>query len=157
MNELRPLYSARTRPRMGAGWWAVWAPALLVGCAERGAQDSPTTEPSIRLETPADGARVGPDSVRVTLTAAGVEIVPAGTGGDGTGHHHLLLNVDPPAQGQPVPTRAGYTHLGKAQTEHWLTELEPGEYRLIALLGDASHFPHDPPIADTVTFTVVPQ
>lgn len=108
---------------------------------------------SIRISAPADGAEVGPDSVRFSIAAQGVEIVPAGTEGEGTGHHHLLFNVDAPPPGSPIPSTEGYVHLGQAQTEY-AASLAPGEYRVIALLGDGTHFPHDPPIADTITITV---
>lgn len=132
---------------------------LLMACG--GAEESPPEMPegsvppmSIRFTEPADGAEiVGADSVRLTLAAEGVEIVPAGTEGERTGHHHLLFNVDAPPPGSPIPSTEGYVHLGQAQTGY-VAGLAPGEYRVIALLGDGAHFPHDPPIADTITISV---
>jgi len=55
----------------------------------------------------------------------------------------------------PIPAVEGvYIHMGMGQTEHTLTGLEPGEYRIIALVGDHVHLPLDPPVADTVHFVV---
>lgn len=138
--------------------WLLWVLALCACGAEPAEQPpSDVTENkapmSIRIIEPPDGAELDTDSVRVTLAADNVEIVPAGTEGEGTGHHHLLFNVDAPPAGSPIPSTEGYVHLGQAQTGY-VAGLEPGEYRVIALLGDFAHFPHDPPVADTITITV---
>ena len=135
---------------------------VLAACGGEAVDDPATSEGasaesqppmSIRISEPSDGAVVEGDSVRFSLTAEDVEIVPAGTDGPRTGHHHLLFNVDAPAGGQPIPSTDGYVHLGQAQTGY-VAGLEPGEYRVIALLGDFAHIPHDPPVADTIHITV---
>ncbi len=47
----------------------------------------------------------------------------------------------------------GIVHLGQAQTEYTFSDLPPGEYSLVAVLGDFAHhvIPH---AADTVRFRV---
>lgn len=138
-----------------------WGMALTLGaCGGEPAEEAPlsmeseaSAPMSIRISEPMDGAEIDTDSVRFSLSADGVDIVPAGTEGERTGHHHLLFNTDAPAAGAPVPSTDGYVHLGQAQTAY-VAGLEPGEYRVIALLGDFAHIPHDPPVADTITITV---
>ena len=56
---------------------------------------------------------------------------------------------------KPIGTEEGrYVHLGQAQTSYDLEGLSPGEHRVIVVLGDGVHIPLDPPLADTVTFTI---
>jgi hypothetical protein len=64
----------------------------------------------------------------------------------GTGHHHLLIDVDtlPPA-GMPIPSDARHRHFGGGQTETVLT-LPPGTHTLQLELGDMHHVPFDPPV-----------
>lgn len=141
--------------------WVAWGVVMSLGAcggeasdgAPPAAGEAATAPMTIRISEPADGAEIDADSIRFSLTAQNVEIVPAGTEGERTGHHHLLFNVDAPAPGAPVPSTEGYVHLGQAQTAY-VAGLEPGDYRVIALLGDFAHIPHDPPVADTIRITV---
>lgn len=111
--------------------------------------------PSVMIVEPADGAELDGPSVRVAMTVDNIELAPAGDERPGTGHHHLFLNVPITPAGEPIPADVpGITHLGKAQTEHELADLEPGEYTLIAVLGDLVHRRLDPQRTDTVRFTV---
>jgi hypothetical protein len=130
--------------------------SLVGGCAEPPARE--TQEEifrSITITAPLDGDTVeGPD-VRVTLGAANLEIVPAGDTTPNSGHHHIIVNADLPAMDAAIPAVEGvYIHMGMGQTEHTLTGLDPGEYRIIALVGDHMHVPLDPVVADTVRFVV---
>jgi len=106
---------------------------------------------------PADGATVqGPVVVRFGLKGMG--IAPAGIKLDNTGHHHLFIDTDLPADlGAPIPVVDGKVmHFGKGQTEVELT-LAPGRHTLQLLLGDYLHIPLDPAVASKkVTIVVQP-
>jgi hypothetical protein len=84
-------------------------------------------------------------------------IAPAGVKFDNTGHHHLLVDSDPPANlAAPLPATDKLLHFGKGQTETSLT-LTPGKHTLQLLLADQSHVPHDPPVmSKKITITVAP-
>ena len=103
--------------------------------------------------SPTDGATVAsPVTVRFGLKGMGV--APAGTQKEATGHHHLLIDADPPPLDQPVPTDEHHKHFGAGQTETAI-ELTPGRHTLQLLLGDFAHIPHDPPVvSQKITITV---
>jgi hypothetical protein len=83
-------------------------------------------------------------------------VAPAGVQMENTGHHHLLIDTDPPADpGVPLPTTERILHFGKGQTEATIT-LPPGRHTLQLVLGDHSHVPHDPPVmSKKITITVL--
>lgn len=104
--------------------------------------------------SPKDGETLkGPVTVRFGLSGMGV--APAGINLEGTGHHHLLINVDPlPPFDAPIPADERHVHFGKGQTETTLN-LAPGTHTLQLLLGDYLHRPHQPPvISERITITV---
>lgn len=105
--------------------------------------------------SPADGETVSnPVTIRFGLDGMGV--APAGTEAENTGHHHLLINVDPAAYdfSQPVPADDQHVHFGGGQTEV-TTDLPSGTHEVWILLGDAFHVPHDPPVmSEPITITV---
>jgi len=82
-------------------------------------------------------------------------IAPAGIKIENTGHHHLLIDTDAPADmSQPLPASDKVVHFGKGQTETTLT-LPPGKHTLQLLLADQNHIPHNPPvISKKITITV---
>jgi len=152
-----------------------WLPALalliLAACAgeteqvEEAPAEAPSAEAppparpagaaSVTITAPAEGASVAGPAVNAVLTASGVTISPAGTMEPGTGHHHLFLDIDVTPMGEPIPAGTpGITHLGQAQTEFTLEGVAAGQHRLIAVLADGAHVPLDPPLVDTVMFTV---
>lgn len=123
--------------------------------AEEPAAEEAAGPMTVEITSPAEGAVVDGPNVLVTLDVAGLEIVPAGEDRPRSGHHHLLVNIDLPPLDQPIPNVAGESiHMGAAQTEFELADLAPGEYRVIALVGDFAHVPLDPLVVDTVRFTV---
>jgi hypothetical protein len=128
----------------------------LVACGV-GAQER-TVSPAgaeVYVIAPADGATVSnPVVVRFGLKAMGV--APAGIKFDNTGHHHLYVDTDVPADtSQPVGTAENkIIHFGKGQTETTLT-LPPGKHTLQLVLGDYLHIPHNPPVmSKKITVTV---
>jgi hypothetical protein len=98
---------------------------------------------------PADGATVT-NPVRVVFGLKGMGVAPAGTDRPDTGHHHLLIDAELPADlNVPIPNDDHHKHFGAGQTETTLT-LPPGRHTLQLLLGDNLHVPFDPPIASSV-------
>ena len=85
----------------------------------------------------------------------GMGIAPAGVKFDNTGHHHLLVDADVPADlSLPLPATQKILHFGKGQTETTLN-LPPGKHTLQLVLGDLNHVPHDPAvISKKITITV---
>ncbi|MGD8340854.1 MAG: DUF4399 domain-containing protein [Gammaproteobacteria bacterium] len=136
---------------------------LCLGALTVRSQNAPETLPrteapaaaEVYIQTPADGAEVrSPFTVRFGLRGMGV--APAGITAPNTGHHHLLIDVDPlPPENLPLPSSDQVRHFGAGQTETEL-DLPPGEHTLQLVLGDAMHIPHQPPVrSDRITITVV--
>lgn len=110
----------------------------------------------VYIFSPADGATVkSPVTVRFGLKGMG--IAPAGIAFENSGHHHLLVDADAPADlSLPIPTSEHSLHFGKGQTETEL-KLTPGKHTLQLVLGDQMHVPHDPAvISKKITITVEP-
>lgn len=108
---------------------------------------------SVYFISPADGDTVsGPVMVKFGL--AGMRVAPAGMHKEGTGHHHLLVDVDEIPTDRPLPSNEQFIHFGGGQTETEL-DLEPGEHTLQLVLGDWKHQPHDPVVSsERITITV---
>jgi hypothetical protein len=105
--------------------------------------------------SPKDGATVK-SPVLVQFGLKGMGVAPAGVKFENTGHHHLLIDTDAPADAAaPLPATDKIVHFGKGQTETTLTTLTPGKHTLQLLLGDQNHVPHNPPvISRKITITV---
>ena len=86
----------------------------------------------------------------------GMGIAPAGVKFDNTGHHHLLVDMDVPADlSVPMPATDKLLHFGKGQTQTSLT-LTPGKHTLQLVFADLNHVAFNPPlISKKVTITVV--
>jgi hypothetical protein len=71
------------------------------------------------------------------------------------GHHHLLINVnDPLDPNEPIPQDKSHLHFGAGQTEARI-ELPPGRHTLQLVLGDAKHYPFNPPVVSRkITVTI---
>ena len=99
----------------------------------------------VYIISPKDGAKVS-NPVVVRFGLKGMGIAPAGIKFDNTGHHHLLIDADLPADlNAPLPTTDHVKHFGKGQTEASV-ELAPGKHTLQLVLGDQNHTPHNPPV-----------
>ena len=154
-------YSARTAGRRH-GWSPALLGALFMGLACSGSPDADSdassaeaSGPSVTITQPVNGARLDGGTFLLTMEVSGLDIVPAGTMDEGTGHHHLVIDGPLPAAGAPIPaTTDVLIHLGQAQTEYEITGLTPGRHTVIAVVGDGMHIPLDPWVADTVTFLV---
>ena len=108
----------------------------------------------VYIVSPKDGAKVT-SPVTVVFGLKGMGIAPAGIKFDNSGHHHLLIDSDLPADlSQPLAANEKSVHFGKGQTEASV-ELKPGKHTLQLALGDQLHIPHDPPVfSKTITVTV---
>ena len=137
------------------------AAALALAASVTAVQaQGPTPSPAgakVFIISPKNGATVS-NPVTVKFGIKGMTLAPAGTATANTGHHHLLIDTDPPADlSQPLPAIPDkIVHFGKAQTETTLT-LPPGKHTLQLVLGDQNHIPHNPPvISKKITITVSP-
>lgn len=100
-----------------------------------------------------DGATVG-SPVKVVFGLSGMGVAPAGVEKAGTGHHHLLVNVNEWDANAPLPANDNFRHFGAGQTEVSL-DLKPGQHTLQLVLGDQNHIPHHPVVmSDRITITV---
>src|SRR5689334_5226254 len=110
----------------------------------------------VYIVSPKDGSTIkGP--VTVVFGLSGMGVAPAGVQAENTGHHHLIIDADPPADlGLPLPATDNIKHFGKGQTETTL-DLKPGKHTLQLVLGDAAHIPFLPVVASQkITITVAP-
>jgi Domain of unknown function (DUF4399) len=130
--------------------------ALVFAATATLAQDRTPSPPGaeVYIITPKNGAKVTSPFV-VQFGLKGMGVAPAGIKFDNTGHHHLLIDTDAPADlSAPLPVSEKIVHFGKGHTETTLT-LPPGTHTLQLLLGDQSHVPHNPPvISKKITITV---
>ena len=109
---------------------------------------------TVRITQPEEGATVGSD-VLVVMETEGIEIVSITPPVVGTGHHHLYVDVDLTPLSDLIPQNdPQIIHMGDGSTERMLEGLAPGEHRLIAVVANPAHIPLDPPVVDTLHFTV---
>lgn len=104
--------------------------------------------------TPHDGSVVRSGFwVRFGLRNMGV--THAGDTYQNSGHHHLLIDVkDPINPKEPIPQDKSHLHFGAGQTEAFI-ELPRGRHTLQLVLGDAQHYPFDPPlVSDKISIRV---
>ncbi len=106
--------------------------APSAGCA----QASPPA-PEIYLRVPANNAVVKP-TFTVEFGLRNYGVAPATVKLSNTGHFHLLINADAPADGVLIPADSLHRHFGAGQIETTIT-LAPGTYTLRAVLGDYDH------------------
>ena len=136
---------------------ALGAAPLWVGSMALAQEHTPAPAGAeVYIISPKDGASVH-NPILVQFGLKGMGVAPAGVKFDNTGHHHLLIDTDPPAdQSKPLPATDKIVHFGKGQTETTLN-LTPGRHTLRLVLADANHIPHSPPvISKKITITVQP-
>ena len=117
------------------------AAALLAATIALAGETPAPAGAAVYFIVPADGAQItGPVTVKFGLRGMGV--APAGIEKASTGHHHLLVNIDPP-KGEDLdyslPADENVRHFGGGQTEATL-DLPKRTQTLQLLLGDANHF-----------------
>jgi hypothetical protein len=120
--------------------------ALLLATAVGGQERTPSpVGAEVYIISPKDGATVtSPFMVQFGLKGMGV--APAGVKFENTGHHHLLIDADPPTDlNAPLTADDQLIHFGKGQTQA-IVKLPPGKHTLQLLLGDHAHRAHNPPV-----------
>ena len=124
------------------------AMGIIVACSggDSAEQQAP---PSVEII-----ASTSSDQVELMLSVANLTLQPAGTEAPNSGHHHLFVDRAIVAEGEVIPAEEGIVHLGAAQTSHVFEGLEPGQYQVIAVLGDYLHVRIPGSKTDTVVFTV---
>jgi hypothetical protein len=138
---------------------ALLAAVIATATGVAAAQNAPPAPAGAEVYfiAPADGAKLkNPVVVRFGLKGMGV--APAGIKMDDTGHHHLLVDTELPADlSKPIPAVDNkIIHYGKGQTETTLT-LPPGKHTLQMLVGDYLHVAHTAAMASKkITITVSP-
>jgi hypothetical protein len=82
-------------------------------------------------------------------------VTHAGDDYPNAGHHHLLVDVNEPLNpNEPIASDKSHMHFGAGQTEARI-ELPPGKHTLQLVLGDAAHYPFNPPVvSEKITITV---
>jgi len=130
--------------------------ALLAATAL--AQEPASQAPSgaeVYFIAPHDGAKIH-GSVTVQFGLKGMGVAPAGIKFDNTGHHHLLVDMNPSelALDKPLPASDHVVHFGKGQTETTLS-LPPGKHTLELVFADFQHLSFNPPLqSKRITITV---
>lgn len=107
---------------------------------------------SVDFVEPKDGATV-PATFTVKFAIDGMAIAPAGDMREGTGHHHLLINVPDVPEGQVIPMDDAHRHFGKGQTEAEIT-LPPGRYKLTMQFADGAHRSYGEKLRKTIEVIV---
>ena len=109
------------------------------------ANPAPPHGARVFIESPRDGATVGPD-IHVVFGVSGIKVAPATDTAPGSGHHHLLIDVkELPPLDAPIPADANHKHYGKGQTEDTI-HLPPGDHTLQLDFADYRHMQFDPPL-----------
>ena len=88
--------------KVSFGWMGAVAFVLVTGVSAQAGN-------SVAITEPADGSTVA-SPVKVCMETHGVEVEPAKNGvNEGKGHHHLLIDVDVPADlSQPIGKDANH-------------------------------------------------
>jgi hypothetical protein len=141
-----------------AGWLVAGVVTLLAAPVSWAEGPKPAPEGArAYIIYPKDGTIVSGGKVWVRMGLRNMGVAPAGVARDGTGHHHLLLDVEvlPPTD-EPIPNDRNHLHFGGGQTEARLEGLAPGTHTLQMLVGDDRHFVHDPPVMSERITIIVP-
>jgi hypothetical protein len=135
---------------------ALFAAALTSMSSVAYAQGKPAPKDvKLYFISPRDGQQIkGGFWARFGLRNMGV--THAGDEYQNSGHHHLLIDVtDALDPKEPIAQDKAHMHFGAGQTETFL-ELAPGRHSLQLVLGDARHFPFDPPVvSEKISIQVV--
>ena len=142
------------------------APSQAPAAQSQSAPAAPATEPHQRIHRPPDallyigwpndGEVIRATRFKVWFGLRGFGVAPAGVAYPNAGHHHLIIDRDLPNMDEPIPNDRNHLHFGRGQTET-IVELPPGKHTLQLLLGDAEHYPFDPPlVSQKITIYVRP-
>lgn len=132
-----------TTSRMATGFAVVAVTLLAVAsCGGDDSSQSATTTAaaggSIAITSPADGAVIKGNVVKLNVDTSGVTLVKADGDTSGkTGHLHVFIDRDPPAAGAVIPKETGIVH--SADNPVVLSGLHVGTHRIVVVYGDGTH------------------
>ena len=106
----------------------------------------------VKFLEPTNGAKVSA-KFKVKMAVDGYTIGPVGDLAKGKGHHHLIVDSGPIAEGTVVPADKTHLHFGKGQTETEV-ELPPGKHKLTLQFADGAHRSYGPAMSQTIEITV---
>jgi outer membrane protein assembly factor BamB len=115
-----------------------------------------STAPTIRFDSPLDGASIPAGDVTVTAETANFKLVDqlGKPNSAGQGHIHYFLDADAPTtQGQPAVTAPG-TYAATANTTYTWNNVPAGKHTLSIELINNDHTPLNPPVVQKITVTV---
>jgi hypothetical protein len=129
---------------------------LAAGLAFAADRSSAPDGAYVYIISPAHGETVDAD-VLVRFGLSGMGIAPAGVERSGTGHHHLLIDMEElPSGDASMPASDKLIHFGKGQTEA-MVSLTPGKHTLQLVLGNQNHVQHKPVVkSQKITVMVRP-
>jgi hypothetical protein len=108
---------------------------------------------SVTIDKPTNGSMVS-SPVTVCMVTWGVEVEPAKKGvNEGKGHHHIIVDVELPDLGKPVPKDANHIHMGDGSKCKSI-KLSSGKHTIRTLFAKGNHMPYVPALSDTVVVQV---
>jgi hypothetical protein len=137
---------------------AILAAAMVMVLGSAAADDrKPAPEgAAVYIVWPRDGTVIKDGKFWVRMGLSGAGIAPAGVDKPNTGHHHLLIDTDPPPLDEEIPNDKNHLHFGAGQTEARI-ELPPGKHTLQLMFADANHLSFNPPILSKKITITIPQ
>ena len=91
--------------------------------------------------------------IKLQFGVEGMTVRKAGQLVEGSGHHHLLIDVADIDLTKPIPSNESHKHFGGGQTEVEMT-LKPGPHNLKMLFANGVHIPHSKPLMAEVEIFV---
>lgn len=92
------------------------------------------------------------NGIQVQMEAENFTIEPSGEVNENAGHWHVLVDADPVAEGETIPSDNQHLHFGDG-SEETVLDLEAGEHNLVLQPADGQHRAY--PFTDEVSVTVV--
>jgi len=127
--------------------------SFLFACASPpNPNQPPAASQGVYFIEPANGATVT-SPFKVKFGVKGMDIKPAGDQVAGTGHHHLLINLESQPKGEIIPVDETHVHFGKGQTEAEV-KLPPGNYKLTMQFADGFHLSYGKDMSATINIAV---
>ncbi len=101
-----------------------------------------------------DGQTI-PTEYKVQFGVEGMALKKAGENVNDkkSGHHHVIINKGPVAEGEIIPADSDHLHFGQAQTDAVL-KLKPGTHSLTLQLADGAHRSFGEKLSSTVKVIV---
>ncbi len=99
-----------------------------------------------------DGQNIS-SPVKVEMGAEGIKVDSAGTLRQGSGHHHILIDMSSIPAGQVIPKDSTHLHFGNAQTKAEVP-LKPGKHTLTLQFADGIHRSYGEKLSNTISVTV---